>query len=422
MSVHEHAASKPDVNSGASIEQLVQDVRAARTAGEDSQIEGGWTGLEAAAQDIVEYLSGKPQSKALVVSHEDNLSFADKALQTALGGVSASGLIENGRVVITSFQELNKPTRSGDQLKLAYEYLPPAQFRYLTIDRHPEWPDSTYARLRSHFDPAFALTLEHTVPAAESVGKFRAGDAAIKGLLGIEPAKTTRLYTEQEAKLLDGIKQGDRANIEEYLSYRSRTAYSAVSKIPEMSGMTLDDYFWIGCEALLTEAQQAENYLITGERPAWLSAYITRAVGREIKARRMIQPTIEGREVQVKGWHHPEPVQITGDSSVIADLADAQQVKDEAEESPHPSRIHSELIIDAALESLSPRERRILEAVWGVGDFKRTHTLPEAAQIDGEFHQRPARVRERIRQISNVSVKKLESPVLDMVKELRAES
>jgi RNA polymerase sigma factor (sigma-70 family) len=117
-------------------------------------------------------------------------------------------------------------------------------------------------------------------------------DAETERLLGLPLPEERLVETAYERQLLGRIEQGDQEAKLTYLAARARTIYTVVSKIPEVSGLTIEDYFQVGCMAVMKTAESDEFRTTTIDSAVVLHGAIRGAVRREIRAQRLAPPGI----------------------------------------------------------------------------------------------------------------------------------
>lgn len=192
-------------------------------------------------------------------------------------------------------------------------------------------------------------------------------------------------------RLIDKIQEGytkkrNHTAESEYITWRSRTIYTVVKDIPEENGLTLEDYFQIGCETVLIDARTVDKTKLLGDkqRTATLTAHIRRdirrahlATGGKTEPQEMIATPHIATVDMYKDMDAPEEAEIAGGN----------------------------LIVEEMLQILEPREQSVLKHRYGFNKLGKQYTLEEVARTHGV-------TRERVRQIETNALKKLQGAAM----------
>lgn len=212
-------------------------------------------------------------------------------------------------------------------------------------------------------------------------------DREIEKLLGRPLPDQLFLSRVHEARLIKKIQEGytkkrNHQAESEYITWRSRTIYSTVKDMPEENGLTLEDYFQIGCEALLVEARSVDKGELDGDRQrnAWLTARIKREIRRAHLA--------AGGKTEPKATVAVPPI-------ATVDMYKKVDAPEEAE------RAEASRIVEKRLQALDKRQQLVLTLRRDLGERGEQHTLEEVGRILGV-------TRSRVNQIEEKALKTLE--------------
>lgn len=230
------------------------------------------------------------------------------------------------------------------------------------------------------YDPVIATSPEDffKVP-GETQPQQAIDDAETERLLGMPLPQSRIMPTAYERELIEQVATGDAQATLEYLAARARTVYKVVSKIPETDGLTIEDYFQIGCETALSGAvEQFEG--IKGPITQYLHKAIGNAVTKKIHAEWSAEPLSEAIDLVEPGDH----------VNNMAREIDRRAVR----------------FAVGRLAQLRYRHRRVMELRWGLfgGDLL---TLDKVAR-DPELSVPHKVTRERVRQIETGALQKLQ--------------
>lgn len=232
-------------------------------------------------------------------------------------------------------------------------------------------------------------------PEAVTVDRRTQFDLKTEKLLGTKLPQNRTLSKAREQSLLLLIERGDDKAKREYLSARARTIYNIISKIPEMSGLTREDYFQIGCETVLTDAANGEIRKDTQATTTRLTRTITGTIAATIRAQRLAHPKkLSQRGLPIlAAWAEQEAV------APLDEAADLGTDPDDLFEGA-VKKIDKKALYNA-MENLSHRERKVLEMRYGLIDGT-NYNLDEVGRVYNVS-------RGRIHQIESVALKKLQS-------------
>lgn len=249
----------------------------------------------------------------------------------------------------------------------------------------------------------------------------------LKALVSTDRLPSQRQLTaEQDRRYASQIMKGDLEAREAFVMRKLLSVYRAAKNYPERDGLTVADHFQNGCEGLYRGIDAYGG----GRRDVSLSTYIVAYIHNRIKRKlhdarliripvnkeEKIQKIQKSREkLEKKLFREPTPFEIDEDCNLEPYESemlerDSQEIYplDQAESTESRERgafdIATEQItheqLSMAFEGLGYRERRVLELRYGLGD-EHPRTLDEIGRI---FNV----TRERIRQIENQSLKKLQ--------------
>jgi RNA polymerase sigma factor (sigma-70 family) len=226
------------------------------------------------------------------------------------------------------------------------------------------------------------IDTEDLVPTQEKI------DAEIESLLGMPLPPIKKMSHEEERRLRREIKAGNPDAQIEYLAEQARLTYDVVSQIPEACGLTLEDYFQIGCETVLTLArdQNAE----VNHYPSELRKYIASTVKGELRAQQFGSQPAGEPYVEDSVDSFPEE----------SDDPDAQDPLRQIAKEWERAYIYYLLRKSKIAEY---RERGVLQQRFGIGGTKPL-TLDE---VGPKWNV----TRERVRQIENRALKKLQNAI-----------
>lgn len=169
-----------------------------------------------------------------------------------------------------------------------------------------------------------------------------------------------------------------------------------------MSGLTRQDYFQIGCEVVIELAQKGGLQDIDYQISSHIYKKIQGAIQGAIKSQRLAPPdelTADGKRKN-SAWDKPEP------TIPLNEIPDRPKAVDMFE---HTAQILAEQALRQVMEGLFYRDKRVLEERYGLDD--RPKTLDETGRMLNV-------TRERIRQIENQALRKLQSmPEAQMLRE-----
>jgi|GEM_PF-6133553 hypothetical protein len=232
------------------------------------------------------------------------------------------------------------------------------------------------------YDPVIAMTEGDFMPSYEQaseqpLSQYEIDDAETERLLGIPLPKNRRIPLAYEEEVLTDIAEGTRTPLD-YVVLRARTIYSVVSNIPESNGLTIEDYFQIGCEAAV---HCALNQFEDAHTPP---------------AQRLYYAVQAAVETKVKGDWSAEPV---------AEAEGAVDRGDHLNDMLRKIDGRAARFVVGRLAHLINRDRQVMELRYGLlgaGPL----TLDEIAK-----HPKINRSRERVRQIETRSIRKIRAVI-----------
>ena len=199
----------------------------------------------------------------------------------------------------------------------------------------------------------------------------------LAGAPGLPPPLTP----EQEKELLTRMAAGDTAARDDLITHNLRLVVYLAKKY-ESSGVPAEDMISIGTIGLI----KAVN-TFTPERSIKLATYASRCIGNEILM--YLRKTSNRRqEASID-----EPLNVDGDGNelLLSDIlgSDENMVSQRLEQDSERA------VLRHAVESLSPRERQIMELRFGLCDGVE-HTQKEAADVLGISQSYISRLEKRI--------------------------
>ena len=206
---------------------------------------------------------------------------------------------------------------------------------------------------------------------------YGGGAHFLAGSPGLPPPLTP----EQEKALLDRMSAGDAAARDELITHNLRLVVYLAKKY-ESSGVPSEDMVSIGTIGLI----KAVN-TFTPERSIKLATYASRCIGNEILMY-LRKSSNRRQEASID-----EPLNVDGDGNelLLSDILGS----DENQISQHLEQASERAVLRRAVESLSPRERQIMELRFGLEDGVE-RTQKEAADILGISQSYISRLEKRI--------------------------
>ena len=179
---------------------------------------------------------------------------------------------------------------------------------------------------------------------------YGGGAHFLAGSPGLPPPLTP----EQEKNLLDRMSAGDTAARDELITHNLRLVVYLAKKY-ESSGVPSEDMVSIGTIGLI----KAVN-TFTPERSIKLATYASRCIGNEILMY-LRKSSNRRQEASID-----EPLNVDGDGNelLLSDILGS----DENQISQHLEQASERAVLRRAVESLSPRERQIMELRFGLED------------------------------------------------------
>ena len=195
------------------------------------------------------------------------------------------------------------------------------------------------------------------------------------------PSLPPPLTPEQEKALLDRMAAGDAAAREELITHNLRLVVYLAEKY-ESSGVPAEDMISIGTIGLI----KAVN-TFTPERSIKLATYASRCIGNEILMY-LRKSSNRRQEASID-----EPLNVDGDGNelLLSDIlgSDENQISQRLEQDAERA------VLRRAVDSLSPRERQIMELRFGLVDGVE-RTQKEAADAIGISQSYISRLEKRI--------------------------
>ena len=195
------------------------------------------------------------------------------------------------------------------------------------------------------------------------------------------PSLPPPLTPEQEKVLLDRMAAGDSAAREELITHNLRLVVYLAKKY-ENSGVPAEDLVSIGTIGLI----KAVN-TFTPARSIKLATYASRCIGNEILMY-LRKSSNRRQEASID-----EPLNVDGDGNelLLSDIlgSDEDQISQRLEQDAERA------ILRRAVDSLSPRERQIMELRFGLADGVE-RTQKEAADALGISQSYISRLEKRI--------------------------
>ena len=232
-----------------------------------------------------------------------------------------------------------------------------------------EYSWEQYSRGQEDYQPESFLT-QHEID-----------DAETERLLGRPLPEARNVPQAYERKLLGQIQEGDEQAMLDYLVVRARTIYTVVSDIPQMNGLTIEDYFQIGCATVIDFATKpGDPKSLKSDPAAYLNGAINGAVQGEIKAQQLAPS-----EAQL--------VPVSEDNSGVEPDKHLEQLVEKIESQ----------VLHRVLEKLNYRGRAILTLRCGLGGNQ-----PQTLEAVGRQFDI---TRERVRQIEKQVLRKLDKTI-----------
>jgi RNA polymerase sigma factor (sigma-70 family) len=232
-------------------------------------------------------------------------------------------------------------------------------------------------------------------------------DDEIEHLLGVSLPLEQKLNANKERGLLQRIQKGDPSAEQEYITLRAKIIYSAITDFAELSGNTTEDYFWIGCEAVLDFARRFDIDNSRSKPSHLLLRKIKAAIHNAIKTQRLVHPFIilETGDIQIRtGWKEPES---------IVSLSDLDYTGGEDELLEQTARKFAAQTLREIVGRLPSREKRVLEMRFGLTGHPKT--LREVGIGYDITH-------EGVRKIQNKAIKDLEQePKVQALRDLNSD-
>ena len=195
------------------------------------------------------------------------------------------------------------------------------------------------------------------------------------------PSLPPPLTPEQEKALLDRMAAGDTAAREELITHNLRLVVYLAKKY-ENSGVPAEDLVSIGTIGLI----KAVN-TFTPARSIKLATYASRCIGNEILMY-LRKSSNRRQEASID-----EPLNVDGDGNelLLSDIlgSDENQISQRLEQDAERA------VLRRAVDSLSPRERQIMELRFGLADGVE-RTQKEAADALGISQSYISRLEKRI--------------------------
>ena len=195
------------------------------------------------------------------------------------------------------------------------------------------------------------------------------------------PSLPPPLTPEQEKALLDCMAAGDAAAREELITHNLRLVVYLAKKY-ENSGVPAEDLVSIGTIGLI----KAVN-TFTPDRSIKLATYASRCIGNEILM--CLRKTAARR--QETSLEEPLNVDGEGNELLLSDILGSE----EDTVSQHLEQDAERAVLHRAVESLSPREKQIMELRFGLGNGVE-HTQKQTADVLGISQSYISRLEKRI--------------------------
>ena len=195
------------------------------------------------------------------------------------------------------------------------------------------------------------------------------------------PACPPPLTPEQEKALLSRMAAGDAAARDDLITHNLRLVVYLAKKY-ESSGVPAEDMISIGTIGLI----KAVN-TFTPERSIKLATYASRCIGNEILMY-LRKSSNRRQEASID-----EPLNVDGDGNelLLSDIlgSDENQISQRLEQDAERA------VLRRAVDSLSPRERQIMELRFGL-NHETEHTQKEVADTLGISQSYISRLEKRI--------------------------
>ena len=203
------------------------------------------------------------------------------------------------------------------------------------------------------------------------------------------PSLPPPLSPEQEKALLDCMAAGDAATREELITHNLRLVVYLAKKY-ENSGVPAEDLVSIGTIGLI----KAVN-TFTPARSIKLATYASRCIGNEILM--CLRKTAARR--QETSLEEPLNVDGEGNELLLSDILGSE----EDTVSQHLEQDAERAVLHRAVESLSPREKQIMELRFGLGNGVE-HTQKQTADVLGISQSYISRLEKRIIRLLRVQL------------------
>ena len=203
------------------------------------------------------------------------------------------------------------------------------------------------------------------------------------------PSLPPPLTSEQEKSLLDRMAAGDTTAREELITHNLRLVVYLAKKY-ENSGVPAEDLVSIGTIGLI----KAVN-TFTPARSIKLATYASRCIGNEILM--CLRKTAARR--QETSLEEPLNVDGEGNELLLSDILGSE----EDTVSQHLEQDAERAVLRRAVESLSPREKQIMELRFGLGNGVE-HTQKQTADVLGISQSYISRLEKRIIRLLRVQL------------------
>ena len=202
------------------------------------------------------------------------------------------------------------------------------------------------------------------------------------------PSLPPPLTPEQEKVLLSRMAAGDAAARDDLITHNLRLVVYLAKKY-ESSGVPAEDMISIGTIGLI----KAVN-TFTPERSIKLATYASRCIGNEILMY-LRKSSNRRQEASID-----EPLNVDGDGNelLLSDIlgSDENQISQRLEQDAERA------VLRRAVDSLSPRERQIMELRFGLADgIERTQKEAADAKTDHPYIKGPAGKRMKCKNETN---------------------
>ena len=195
------------------------------------------------------------------------------------------------------------------------------------------------------------------------------------------PSLPPPLTPEQEKVLLSRMAAGDAAARDDLITHNLRLVVYLAKKY-ESSGVPAEDMISIGTIGLI----KAVN-TFTPDRSIKLATYASRCIGNEILM--CLRKTAARR--QETSLEEPLNVDGEGNELLLSDILGSE----EDTVSQHLEQDAERAVLHRAVESLSPREKQIMELRFGLGNGVE-HTQKQTADVLGISQSYISRLEKRI--------------------------